>query len=117
MRNNSFSFLKVKPRFKWNPDTIADNALSIQNYQLMRKDRTYAQHGGVALYVKESIKLDRLYEYEHTSNDHIEVLCRDVTRTLIGGGGGGGVNYDHMPSSPRILRTSCRGTISSTKFK
>ena len=59
----------------WLKDTIDDNVISIQNYQIVRKDRIYAQHGGVALYVKESIKLDRLCDYEDTSNDHIEVNC------------------------------------------
>ena len=58
----------------WLKDTIDDNVISIQNYQIVRKDRIYAQHGGVALYVKESIKLDRLRDYEDTSNNHIEVI-------------------------------------------
>ena len=48
----------------WLKDTIDDNVICIQNYQIVRKDRIYAQHGGVALYVKESIKLDRLHDYE-----------------------------------------------------
>ena len=40
----------------------------------MRKDTKYTQLGGEAFYVKESIKLNRSYEYEHTCNHHIEVL-------------------------------------------
>ena len=46
----------------------------IQNYQIVQNNRIYAQHGGVALYVKESIKLDRLHDYEDTNNNHIEVI-------------------------------------------
>ena len=54
----------------WLKDTIDDNVINIQNYQLLWKDRIHAQHGGVALYVKDNIKLDRLYEYEHAKCDH-----------------------------------------------
>ncbi len=78
----------------WLKDTIDYNVINIQNYQLLRKDRIHAQHGGVALYVKDNIKLDRLYEYEHANNNHIEVLwCKVRFSGLILG-----VLY-HPPSS------------------
>ena len=78
----------------WLKDTIVYNVINIQNYQLLRKDRIHAQHGGVALYVKDNIKLDRLYEYEHANNNHIEVLwCKVRFSGLILG-----VLY-HPPSS------------------
>ena len=73
----------------WLKDTIGDNVINIQNYQLLRKDRVHAQHGGRALYVKDNIKSDRLYEYEHANNNHIEVLwCKMRPRRLPRGSSG-----------------------------
>lgn len=56
----------------WLKNTIDDTVIHIHDYNLERKDRVLAQHGGVALYIKDSIKVERLREYE--INDGIEVL-------------------------------------------
>ena len=41
----------------WLKDTVESSVIHITNYTLVRKDRIYAQHGGVCLYIKESIPL------------------------------------------------------------
>lgn len=55
----------------WLRDSITDDHVSISGYQLFRKDRRTKTHGGVCLYVKNSIQckvLDALY------SDNLEVL-------------------------------------------
>ena len=62
-------------------DTVESSVIHITNYTLVRKDRIYAQHGGVCLYIKESIPFTVLREYERDIS--IEVLwCRLSPRRL-----------------------------------
>ncbi len=56
----------------WLKDTVDSSVIHITNYTLVRKDRIYAQHGGVCLYIKESIPFTVLREYERDIS--IEVL-------------------------------------------
>ena len=53
-------------------DTVENSVIHIRNYTLVRKDRIYAQHGGVYLYIKDTIPFTVLREYERDTS--IEVL-------------------------------------------
>ena len=65
----------------WLKDTVESSVIHITNYTLVRKDRIYAQHGGVCLYIKESIPFTVLREYERDIS--IEVLwCKLCPRRL-----------------------------------
>ena len=65
----------------WLKDTVESSVIHITNYTLVRKDRIYAQHGGVCLYIKESIPFTVLREYERDIS--IEVLwCKLCPRQL-----------------------------------
>ena len=76
----------------WLKDTVENSVIHIRNYTLVRKDRIYAQHGGVCLYIKDTIPFTVLREYERDTS--IEVLwCKLCPRRLprgfsyiIGGG-------------------------------
>lgn len=57
----------------WLKDLIDDSVINVENYTLVRKDRIHAQHGGVALYIRDTINFSRLREHEDSMN-HIEVL-------------------------------------------
>ncbi len=48
----------------WLKDIVDNNAISIDHYSLIRKDRIRAQHGGVCLYVRDSIPATVLTEYD-----------------------------------------------------
>ncbi len=65
----------------WLKDNVESSVIHITNYILVRKDRIYAQHGGVCLYIKESIPFTVVREYERDIS--IEVLwCKLSPRRL-----------------------------------
>ena len=65
----------------WLKDTVENSVIHIRNYTLVRKDRIYAQHGGVCLYIKDTIPFRVLREYERDIS--IEVLwCKLCSRRL-----------------------------------
>ena len=55
----------------WLTDFVHDNVIQIPGYNVVRRDRLFGQHGGVCLYVKESIPFEILIQYH---NDQFEVL-------------------------------------------
>ena len=55
----------------WLTDFVHDNDIQIPGYNVVRRDRLIGQHGGVCLYVKESIPFEILSQYH---NDQFEVL-------------------------------------------
>jgi hypothetical protein len=59
----------------WLPDTVPDIAINIKHYQLYRRDRVNRLHGGVCMYVKESIHCKILADLNHS--DH-EVLWANL---------------------------------------
>ena len=65
----------------WLKDTVENSVIHIRNYTLVRNDRIYAQHGGVCLYIKDTIPFTVLWEYERDTS--IEVLwCKLCPRRL-----------------------------------
>ena len=65
----------------WLKDTVENSVINIRNYTLVRKDRIYAQHGGVGLYIKDTLPFTVLREYERDTS--IEVLwCKLCPRRL-----------------------------------
>ena len=56
----------------WLTDFVHDNVIQISGYNVVRRDRLIGQHGGVRLYVKESIRFEILSQYH---NYQFEVLC------------------------------------------
>ena len=55
----------------WLKDTVDSNAISIEHYSLVRKDRIRAQHGGVCIYVRDYIPVTVISEYD---SDDVEIL-------------------------------------------
>ena len=55
----------------WLTDFVHDNVIQIPGYNVVRRDRLIGQHGGVCLYVKESIPFEILSQYH---NDQFEIL-------------------------------------------
>ena len=55
----------------WLTDFVHDNVIQIPGYNDVRRDRLIGQHGGVCLYVKESIPFEILSQYH---NDQFEAL-------------------------------------------
>ena len=65
----------------WLKDTVENSVIHIRNYTLVRKDRINAQHGGVCLYIKDTVPFTVLREYERDTS--IEVLwCKSCPRRL-----------------------------------
>ena len=68
----------------WLKDIVENSVIHIRNYTLVRKDRIYAQHGGVCLYTKDTIPFTVLREYERDTS--VEVLwCKLCPRRLLRG--------------------------------
>ena len=59
----------------WLKDCVPDDPIKIKGYQLFRRDRKGKDHGGVCLYVKDSIQCHILSDFHH--DDH-EVLWADL---------------------------------------
>ena len=55
----------------WLTDFVHDKVIQIPGYNVVRRDRLIGQHGGVCLYVNESIPFEILSQYH---NDQFEVL-------------------------------------------
>ena len=55
----------------WLSDLVHDNVIQILRYNVIRKDRSIGQHGGVCLYIKESIPFEIPSQYH---SDQFEVL-------------------------------------------
>ena len=60
---HSFDFLFITET--WLRNTIGDNHIFLADYNLIRRDRTSGQHGGVCFYTRNRIKCRRLDELEH----------------------------------------------------
>ena len=56
----------------WLGERVADSVVSIPNYKIFRKDRSFQQHSGVCMYVNEHIN------YETQEN----LLCCDQHEIL-----------------------------------
>ena len=63
----------------WLKDSIDDSVVDISGYNIIRKDRTHKLHGGVALYVKDSIQFSILRDYEFPDPEGPEVLWAKIT--------------------------------------
>lgn len=56
----------------WLKNSVDNNVIDIPNYTIVRKDRSYAEHGGVCIYIKNSISFENLIQLEDPNG--IEVL-------------------------------------------
>ena len=66
-RNLDFLFITET----WLKNTVGDCQISLENYNLYRRDRFSGQHGGVCVYIKDQINSKRLAELE---DPNFEVL-------------------------------------------
>ena len=55
----------------WLKDHIDNNSVAISGYNVIRQDRTEAEHGGICLYVKESIRFKTL---DDMADENFEIL-------------------------------------------
>ena len=60
----------------WLKNTIPDDPINITGYQLFRRDRQHQDHGGVCLYVKNSIQCSLLPELFSDVHEVIWVSLR-----------------------------------------
>ena len=60
----------------WLREHIADNIIAISGFNVIRRDRVAGLHGGVCMYVKDSIKFKVLDEYMHPN---FEVLWTQIS--------------------------------------
>ena len=66
----------------WLKSTVPNSAIDIRGFNLIRQDRTFAQHGGVCIYIKDSMKftvLNRLQDPEMKA----EVLWCKIDRNRL----------------------------------
>lgn len=56
----------------WLTDLVHDNVIQIPGYNFIRKDRSIGHHGGVWLYIKESIPFEIHSQYR---SDQFELRC------------------------------------------
>ena len=57
----------------WLKESIGDNHVDLPGYNIKRRDRSVAQHGGVCFFSKECIKVNQLHQFH---NPNFEVLWR-----------------------------------------
>ena len=55
----------------WLKDHIDDNSVAISGYNVIRRDRTEVEHGGICLYIKESIRFKTL---DDMADENFEIL-------------------------------------------
>ena len=67
----------------WLNNNISDTVVNIEGYNIVRKDRSSHEHGGVCLYVKHHIKYD-LPDIKCCDNHEILWLQLELTRTPRG---------------------------------
>ena len=82
----------------WSRESVCDNHATLFDYHLVRRDRTFSLHGGVCMYIKNSITFKRLPEYEHLD---FEVLWTYIRPSRLPRGVNGIVTacVYHPPSS------------------
>ena len=64
----------------WLKDHIDNNVIAISDYNVNRRDRYRANHGGVCIYIKQSIQFKIL---EELMDDHFEVLWIKIRPTRL----------------------------------
>ena len=57
-RREKFQFISIVET--WLHNHIHDNVINLQGYNLIRRDRTSGQHGGVCMYIEDTIDLDTI---------------------------------------------------------
>ena len=60
----------------WLRDSIPDGPIEIRDYRLFRRDRKIRAHGGVCIYVKESIESKMLLEFHNDEHEVFWLLLR-----------------------------------------
>ena len=69
VRSGNYQFISLVET--WLQNHIHDHVIDIEGYNLIRRDRINGQHGGVCMYIKDSIRFELL---ETISNEQFEVL-------------------------------------------
>ncbi len=60
----------------WLKQSVPDSCINIKNYQLFRRDRENRIHGGVCIYVKESIDTKILTELHNVEHEVLWLILR-----------------------------------------
>ena len=69
VRSGNYQFISLVET--WLQNHIHDHVIDIEGYNLVRRDRINGQHGGVCMYIKDSIRFELL---DTISNEQFEVL-------------------------------------------
>src|SRR3989442_5504981 len=67
----------------WLTDNIYDSEIIIENYNMIRIDRTHERGGGIIVYVKESLPFVNITEEFCPNIDHIWVTIKDKGTHMI----------------------------------
>ena len=67
----------------WLKDHIDNNSVAISGYNVSRRDRTEAEHGGICLYVKESIRFKIL---DDMADENFEILWTQLRPSRLSRG-------------------------------
>ena len=93
VRSGNYQFISLVET--WLQNHIHDHVhvIDIEGYNLIRRDRINGQHGGVRMYIKDSIRFELL---ETISNEQFEVLW---------------INLNNLPKLPRGYNNLVIGTV------
>ena len=69
--NRSLDFLFVTET--WLKNTVGDNQISLENYNLYRRERFSGQYGNVCVYIRDQINSRRLAELEVVEDPNFDI--------------------------------------------
>ena len=98
----------------WLKSTVPNSTIDIGGFNLIRQDRTFAQHGGVCIYIKDSMKFTALNELHDPGMKAKVLWCkvdhnrlpRGFSYLIIG-------SVYHPPSTDDSYLLNCRSFIES----
>ena len=114
VRSGNYQFISLVET--WLQNHIHDHVIDIEGYNLIRRDRINGQHGGVCMYIKNSIRFELL---ETISNEQFEVLWINLNLSRLPRGYNNlviGTVY-HLPSADNLAMLNylmnCLSTLES----
>ena len=69
--NRSLDFLFVTET--WLKNTVGDNQMSLENYNLYRRERFSGQHGNACVYIRDQINSRRLAKLEVVEDPNFDI--------------------------------------------
>ena len=85
IKNNDFDFAFLTESWlRSEPDnTVSNNEIDIENYNIYRADRKHIVHGGVCAYVKQNYRCEQMLSYSDTANELLILKIDQINSLLI----------------------------------